>query len=104
MGHDKDQAALRARRSCAAELKWEPPMKRSATVFLQIVIVLLGIGTLALLLWEPHLEGRNKHATLFEVYFTDSFLVYVYLGSIPFFVALYQAFTVLGYAGQNKIF
>jgi hypothetical protein len=79
-------------------------MKRSSTVFLQLVIVLIGIGILALLLWEPHLEGRNKHATLFEIYFKDSFLAYVYIGSIPFFVALYQAFKVLGYAGQNNIF
>ena len=79
-------------------------MKRSSTIFLQIVIVLIGIGILALLLWEPHIEGRNKHATLFEIYFKDSFLAYVYIGSIPFFVALYQAFKVLGYAGQNNIF
>ncbi len=79
-------------------------MKRSSTIFLQIVIVLIGIGTLALLLWEPHIEGRNAHATLFEVYFKDPFLALVYTGSIAFFVALYQAFKVLGYAGENKIF
>jgi DUF2975 family protein len=79
-------------------------MKQSSTIFLQIVIVLIGIGALALLLWEPHLEGRNAHATNFEIYFKDPFLVLVYIGSIPFFVALYQAFKLLGYAGQNKIF
>ena len=38
-------------------------MKRSSTIFLQVVIVLIGIGALALLLWEPHIEGRNAHAT-----------------------------------------
>jgi DUF2975 family protein len=74
------------------------------TIFLQAVVVLIGIGALALLLWEPHIEGVNKHATVFEIYFKDPFLAYVYIGSIPFFVALYQAFKVLGYAGQNKIF
>ena len=79
-------------------------MKRSSTIFLQIVIVLIGIGALALLLWEPRIEGRNAHATLFEVYFKDPFLAFVYIGSIPFFLALYQAFKVLGYAGQNKVF
>jgi hypothetical protein len=79
-------------------------MKKSSTVFLQVVIVLIGIGALALLLWEPQLEGRNAHATLFEIYFKDPFLACVYIGSIPFFVALYQAVKVLGYAGQNKIF
>src|SRR5580765_3112711 len=81
-----------------------PLLKRSSTAFLQSVIVLIGIGALTLLLWEPHLEGRNAHATLFEIYFKDPFLAYAYIASIPFFVALYQAFKVLGYAGQNKVF
>src|SRR6266550_7713796 len=79
-------------------------MKRSSTIFLQVVIVLIGIGTVALLLWEPHIEGRNVHATLFEIYFKDPFLAYAYIASISFFVALYQAFKVLGYVRQNKIF
>ena len=81
-----------------------PSMKRSSTAFLQAVVVLVGIGALALLLWEPHLEGRNAHATPFEIYFKDPFLAYVYVASIPFFAALYQAFKVLGYAGQNTVF
>jgi len=79
-------------------------MRRGSTLFLQIVIVLIGIGALALLLWEPRIEGRNAHATNFEIYFKDPFLALVYIGSIPFFVALYQAIKVLGYAGQNQIF
>ena len=81
-----------------------PSVKRSSTVFLQVVIVLIGIGALALMLWEPHLEGRNAHATLFEIYFKDPFLAYAYLASIAFFVALFQAFTLLGYIGQNEVF
>jgi hypothetical protein len=36
-----------------------PPMKRSTAAALQIFTVLLGLGTLALLLIEPHFEGRN---------------------------------------------
>jgi len=74
------------------------------TIFLQAVIVLIGIGALALMLWEPHIEGRNAHATLFEIYFKDPFLAYAYLASTPFFVALYQAFKLLGYIKQNKAF
>ncbi|MFZ1987798.1 MAG: DUF2975 domain-containing protein [Minisyncoccia bacterium] len=79
-------------------------MKRSSTIFLQTVIVFIGTGVLALMLWEPHLEGRNVHATLFEIYFKDPFLAYAYTGSISFFVALFQAFRLLGYIGQNKVF
>ena len=56
------------------------------------------------MLWEPHIEGRNAHATPFEIYFKDPFLAYAYVASIPFFVALYQAFKVLDYVGQNRIF
>lgn len=85
-------------------MKNAPPMKRSATVFLQVVIVLIGIAAAAILLWEPHIEGRNAHATVFEVYFKDPFLGYAYIASIPFFVALYQAFRVLGFVGRNDIF
>jgi hypothetical protein len=79
-------------------------MNRRSTLFLQLVIVLIGIGALALMLWEPRVEGRNAHATAFEIYFKDPFLAYAYVASIPFFVALYQAFKVLGYAGHNKVF
>src|SRR3954465_11090061 len=81
-----------------------PPLNRSSAAFLQTVIVLIAIGALALLLWEPHLEGRNARATPFEIYFNDPFLAYAYVASIPFFVALYQAFKLLGYAGQNRVF
>ena len=79
-------------------------MKRGSTIFLQIVIVLLGIGVLAALLWEPQVEGVNVHRTQFEIYFEDPFIAYIYLAFIPFFVGLYQIFRMLGYARRNEIF
>jgi hypothetical protein len=79
-------------------------MKRSSTIFLQVVIVLIGIGALALMLWEPHIEGRNAHATLFQIYFNDPFLAYAYIASIAFFITLHQAFKLLGYVGRNEVF
>lgn len=79
-------------------------MKKIPIIFLQTVIVLVGIGVFAFMLWEPHIEGRNAHATFFEIYFKDLFLAYAYTGSIAFFTALYQAFKVLGYVRQNKAF
>jgi hypothetical protein len=78
-------------------------MQKSSTVFLQVVIVALGILALALMLWEPQLEGRNEHATLFQIYFNDPFLAYAYTASIAFFVGLYQAFKFVGYAGRNEL-
>lgn len=79
-------------------------MTKGSTIFLQVVIVLIGIGCLALLLWEPHLEGRNANATLFEIYFKDPFLAYIYTASIAFFIALYQAFRLLGSIGRGEVF
>src|SRR6185436_1705454 len=79
-------------------------MKRGSTIFLQAVILLLGVGVFALLLWEPQLEGRNVNATQVEIYFKDPFLAYIYLGFVPFFVSLYQAVRILGYARRDEMF
>jgi hypothetical protein len=79
-------------------------MKRGSTIFLQVVITLLGVGVLALLLWEPQVEGRNVNATQFEIYFKDPFLAYIYLAFVPFFVGLTRAFKILGYARRDEIF
>ncbi|MGE5399736.1 MAG: DUF2975 domain-containing protein [Ignavibacteriales bacterium] len=78
-------------------------MKRSLIIFLQIGIFLIGIGALALMLWEPHLEGRNAHATLLQIYFNDPFLAYAYIASIFFFAVLYQAFRLLGFIGRDEL-
>lgn len=79
-------------------------MKRSSTVFLQIVLLLIGIGALALMLWLPRIEGRNLNSTNFEIYFKDPFLAYMYLVSASFFLALFHGFKLLGLAGKNQVF
>jgi|SRR5215813_3369933 len=78
-------------------------MKRASTIFLQVVILLFGVGILAWLLWEPHVEGVNAHATFFKVYL-DPFIAFIYVGSIPFFVAIYQAVKLLEYVGRDEVF
>ncbi len=78
-------------------------MKKASILFLQLLIVLVGIGVLVALLWEPQIEGVNAHATLSEIYFKDPFLAYVYIASIPFFIALYQAFKLSGYIEKDQI-
>jgi hypothetical protein len=78
-------------------------MKQISTVFLQVVVVLIGIGALVLLLWMPLTEGRATNLDLFHIYF-DPLILYAYAASIAFFVALYKAFKLLGYIGQNKVF
>ena len=79
-------------------------MKRGSILFLRAVILLVGVGVLAGMLREPQLEGRNANADLATIYFRDPFLAYAYLGSLPFFFGLYQAFKLLGYVGQGEAF
>lgn len=79
-------------------------MKKSVSELLRIGAVLFGFAALVFLLWEPHFEGRNANATVFEVYFKDPFLAYVYVGSIPFFVGLFHGLRVLGFVGEDRGF
>lgn len=78
-------------------------MQRISIIFLQGVLVLISIVTLALLIWLPLTEGRATNLDLFDIY-TDKLILYGYLTSIPFFVGLYKAFRLLNYIGQNKVF
>lgn len=77
-------------------------MKRGSILFLRAVIVLVGLGVLAALIWEPQVEGRNANADLVTIYLRDPFLAYVYLGSLPFFFGLHQAFYLLGCVGRGQ--
>ena len=78
-------------------------MKKPSTIFLQAVIVLIGVVALILMIRLPQLEGRAANLDLVSIY-ADPFILYGYATSIAFFVALYKAFKLLGYVGQNKVF
>ena len=78
-------------------------MKRISIIFLQTVIVLIGIVALVIMIRLPLTEGRAKNLDMFNIY-SDPFILYGYALSIVFFVALYKAFKLLGYIGQNKVF
>ncbi len=78
-------------------------MKRISILFLQAVIVLIGLAALILLIWFPLTEGRATNLDFFSIYF-DPFILYGYLASIAFFVALYKGFQLLGLIRQNNVF
>src|SRR5688572_15033707 len=78
-------------------------MKRISIIFLQAVVVLIGIVALVILIRFPLMEGRATNLDLFSIY-ADPFILYGYAASIAFFVALYKAFRLLGYIGQNEVF
>ena len=78
-------------------------MKRGATIFLRVIIMLIGAGMLFLLIKFPQTEGRAINLDLISIY-KDPFIIYIYIGSVPFFTALYQAFKLLGHIGRNHAF
>src|SRR5258707_14329370 len=78
-------------------------MKKGSTLFLKFVVCLIAIAVLIWLIWFPQLEGRAANLDLISIYL-DPLIIYTYIGSIPFFVALYQAFKLLGYIDGIKVF
>ncbi len=79
------------------------PLKSGSTLFLKVVVMLIGIAILMGMLYFPQTEGRAKNLDLVSIY-ADPFILYIYIGSIPFFVGLYQAFRLLNLIDSNKAF
>jgi len=78
-------------------------MKRSSTLFLKAVILLIAVVVLAGMIRFPQTEGRAANLDLISIY-TDPFIIYIYIASTPFFVGLYQAFKLLNFIDANKAF
>lgn len=78
-------------------------MTKISIKFLQSVLVLIGIISIIVLITAPLHEGRATNLSLLQIY-ADPFIGYLYIASITFFTALYQAFKLLTYIGQNKVF
>lgn len=78
-------------------------MKQSSTAFLKGVLVLIAVVMLAGLIRFPLTEGAAANKDLMSIY-TAPFIIYMYIGSIPFFVGLYQAFKLLNLIDTNKAF
>ena len=78
-------------------------MKKGSTLFLRFVLCLIAIGVFAGMIWFPQAEGRAANLDLISIY-TDPFIIYGYISSVPFFVGLYQAFKLLNFIDANKAF
>ena len=78
-------------------------MTKISIKFLQLVLVLIGLISIIVLITAPLHEGRATNLSLFKIY-ADPFIVYLYIASTAFFAALYYAFKLLTYIGQNKVF
>jgi hypothetical protein len=78
-------------------------MKHGSTVFLKLILVLLATIALAMLVRFPQTEGRVANLDVIRIY-TDPFILYLYIASTPFFVALFQAIKLLGFVEKDEAF
>jgi len=80
-------------------------MNRGSTIFLRVVISLIAIAAFAVCVFAlPPMVVKEAAKTPKTAYIIYSFLVCAYILSIPFFVALYQAFRLLNYIDRNEAF
>lgn len=75
-------------------------MKRTILLMLQVLAILVGCAILVALISLPLTEGRAAHLDPSEIY-TDPFVLYGYLTSMPFFLGLYRVYGILGLIRQN---
>lgn len=76
-------------------------MKQGSTMFLRIVVWVIGAVVLGLCAIALPLGIRAELAGDFDY---GAIFVGLYVPAIPFFIALYQALKLLGYIDQNKAF
>lgn len=74
-----------------------------STIFLKLVILFIAIVLFIIMMWFPQAEGRAANLDLISIY-TDPFIIYIYIGTIPFFLGLYQMFRILNLIDDNKAF
>jgi len=74
-------------------------MKRGSTLFLRLVIFIIGIGVLFLCVY-----GLPRVIGSFDLGGYDPILLGLYVPAIPFFIALYQGLRLLGFIDANKVF
>lgn len=74
-------------------------MKQGSTLFLKAVILLIGIAVLALCIFVLPAGIMSDETGAYR-----PILIGMYVPTIPFFIALYQGFKLLGYVDKNKVF
>lgn len=78
-------------------------MKKLIITFLKLLFLLFAIVILAGLIWFPQTEGRAVNLDILSIY-TDPFIIYIYIGSIPFFFGMYQVFKLLTLIDTDQIY
>ena len=80
-------------------------MKRGTTLFLKMVVILIGIPVLALCIFLVPKIGNFAGESYPDIAYMKSLvLIDMYAAAIPFYFALYQAFKLICYIDKNQAF
>ena len=78
-------------------------MKRGTTLFLKLAVISIGIPVLTLCIFLVYWLVNNPVNPNYA-YILYPILIALYTSVAPFYIALYQAFTLLSYIDKNKAF
>lgn len=78
-------------------------MKNTTISILKTIVLLATTGAIIFMIIFPQTEGRAVNLDIISIY-TDLFIIYIYIASIPFFIAIRQIIRLLGLAGDGNIF
>ncbi len=80
-------------------------MKKGSTIFLRLVVVVLGLGGLALCIFAVPSISKGVGAEFPSLaYWRYPILIGLYAAAIPFFLVLSEVFKLLNYIDTNKAF
>lgn len=80
-------------------------MKRGTTLFLKMAVILIGLPILALCIFlVPKIGDFAGELYPGIVYMKSLVLIDMYAAAIPFYLALYQAFKLVGHIDKNQAF
>jgi len=80
-------------------------MKSFSTLFLKIVIVLMGIPIIGILIFMLPVILKDASESSYKMaYILYSILALMYFTAVPYFYALYQGLRLLSYIDKNKAF
>lgn len=74
-------------------------MKKSSTLFLKLVILLIGVAVLGLCIFMLPAGIMSDNVGYYR-----PILIGMYIPAIPFFIALFQAIKILSLIDKNKVF
>ncbi|MBM7868717.1 putative RDD family membrane protein YckC [Clostridium pascui] len=78
-------------------------MKQYSTIFLRIAVIIIGIPVLALCIFGLYWLTKNP-VNINYAHILYPVIIGIYVSTIPFFGALYQALRLLSYIDKNKAF